>query len=131
MPSSSGIFSRFVAHEIGCYRKQPRPLVHYRLLPQRANERLLRNLFRPVAVAEPAGEVSHQLFVVGAEETLDVAQLLPARLDCFQVSIGDRSRTVAGQLDRHCFRSNSDLISESKDVSQLSYRIDQLEVRVA
>jgi hypothetical protein len=41
------------------------------LLPKGAHERLLRDLLRPVPVAEAAGEVADEAAVVLAEEALD------------------------------------------------------------
>jgi hypothetical protein len=76
MSSLAGSLSSFVTHEIGRNCKQPCSFVRERLLPQRAQERLLRHLFRPIAVAQSPRQVSHERSVIGAEETVDVAQVI-------------------------------------------------------
>src|SRR5688500_5777543 len=57
MTPTSSILARFVAHEVRGDREQPRALVVDAILAESAQERLLRNLFRPVAVAKPAREI--------------------------------------------------------------------------
>ena len=81
VPPPTCILSRFVSHEIRRNCKQPCPFVRERLLPQRAQECLLRHLFRPIAVAEPPRQVSHERGVVGSEETVDVAQVVTSLIE--------------------------------------------------
>ena len=72
MLPASHVLPRFVTNEIRRYSKQPCTFVLDVRLSQRANERLLRNFLRPIAVPEAPSEVSHQRGVVGSEEAIDV-----------------------------------------------------------
>ena len=67
MLPTSGVFSRLVTHEIRCNREEPRALILNRCLPERADEGFLSDFFRPVPVAEPPRQISHQRGVVGPE----------------------------------------------------------------
>src|SRR5688572_25360393 len=77
MASSSRIFSSFVSDKVGGHSEQPCSLVGDSLLPERADERLLRDLLCPVSVAEPPRQIPDQRGVVCPEKTLDVRQLAP------------------------------------------------------
>src|SRR5262249_38631913 len=73
-PTSTNILASLVTHEIRRHGKQPRPFAHDGLLPDRAEKRLLRHFFRPVAIPQPPCEISHERLVVFAEQAVDVVQ---------------------------------------------------------
>src|SRR4029079_10221328 len=64
----------FIAEQVGGDREQPASLTHDRLLlPHGAEERLLGDLFRPVAVPQPSRQVAHERLVVLAKEAIEIS----------------------------------------------------------
>ncbi len=72
MLATPRVSARFVAHKVVRDCEQPCALVRQRLLPKRADERLLRYLFCPVAITKPSCEVAHEMRVVRSKKPLDM-----------------------------------------------------------
>src|SRR5581483_1068515 len=74
-PPAPNVPPRFVAHEIRRDREQPGALVRERRLPQRADERLLRDLLRPIPIAQAPREIPHERHVIGSEQPVGVVHV--------------------------------------------------------
>src|SRR5204863_9826658 len=71
MPPPPRVLPCLVPHQIRRHREEPSALAHDLLLPQGADERLLGDFLRPVAIAESPNEIADQRLVIGGEETID------------------------------------------------------------
>jgi hypothetical protein len=71
MTPPARVLSGFVSHEVRRHGKQPRAFVVQGRLSKRPRERLLRDILRPIPIAEPAREISDEWIVVFAKETFD------------------------------------------------------------